>query len=148
MRISGHCAALVNQENKVRESAPIGDEPEFKSANNLHDAFLLAGKRVREWCMPNAGGLKRSQVAVLAPGGSEREWPKDFQTVALTRDFESWRQNKGVLLTTWGRFKGMEADAVVIVETASPDDESERVNRYVARSRAKHLLTVIQVKGA
>ena len=148
VKISGHCAALVKQENKVREGAPIGDEPEFTTANNLHDAFLLAGKRVREWCMPNAGGLKRSQVAVLAPGTSEREWPKDFQTVALTQNYEAWRENKGVLLTSWGKFKGMEADAVVIVETARPDDESERVNRYVARSRAKHLLSVIQVKVA
>lgn len=148
VKISGHCAALVKLENKVREGTPIGDEPEFTSANNLHDAFLLAGKRVREWCMPNAGGLKRSQVAVLAPPASVREWPKDFQTVALTQNYEAWRENKGVLLTTWGKFKGMEADAVVIVETASLDDESERVNRYVARSRAKHLLSVIQVKVA
>ena len=84
--------------------------------------------------MPNAGGLKRSQVAVLAPGTSEREWPKDFQTVALTQNYEAWRENKGVLLTSWAKFKGMEADAVVIVETASPDDEGERVNRYAARS--------------
>ena len=147
MKISGHCAALVKLENKVREGAPIGDDPEFVNANNLHDAFLLVGKRVREWCMPNAGGLKRSQVAVLAAGGSQGEWPKDFQTVPVTQNFQDWRLNKGVLLTSWGKFKGMEADAVVIVETASPDDEKERVKRYVARSRAKHLLSVIQVKG-
>jgi hypothetical protein len=94
--------------------------------------------------MPKAGGLRPSQIAVLAPGGSEREWPKDFQTVSITSDFDDWRQNKGVLLVSWSRFKGLEADAIVIIETRSDDDARERANRYVARSRAKHLLTVIQ----
>ena len=110
----------------------------------MHEAFQQAAKRVREWCMPNAGGLKPSQVAVLAPGESEREWPMDFQTVPITRDFDGWRRGKGVLLASWSRFKGLEADAIVIIETASDEDARERANRYVARSRAKHLLTVIQ----
>lgn len=94
--------------------------------------------------MPNAGGLNPSQVAVLAPGDSERQWPEDFQTVPITRDFDAWSRRKGVLLASWSRFKGLEADAIVIIETPSDDDARERANRYVARSRAKHLLTVIQ----
>jgi hypothetical protein len=144
VRIAEHCAELVNQTNRVRDDAPIGDAPKFIRAESLHEAFQQAAKHVREWCMPNAGGLKPSQVAVLAPGDSEREWPKDFQTVPTTRDFDHWRRGKGVLLVSWSRFKGLEADAVVIIETASYDDARERANRYVARSRAKHLLTVIQ----
>lgn len=42
--------------------------------------------------------------------------------------------------------KGLEANAIVIVEMLAPDNDQERANRYVARSRAKHLLTVIQVE--
>ena len=57
----------------------MGDAPEFVRATNLRDAFQQAGKRVRKWCMPNAGGLKPHQVAVLAPGNTERDWPADFQ---------------------------------------------------------------------
>jgi hypothetical protein len=44
----------------------MGDAPEFIRATNLRDAFVQAGKKVREWCMPNAGGLKPHQVAVMA----------------------------------------------------------------------------------
>ena len=33
----------------------------------------------------------------------------------------------------------------MIIETAGRDEGRERVNRYVARSRAKHLLTVVEV---
>jgi hypothetical protein len=144
VRIAEHCAGLVNQLNKVRDGAPMGDAPEFVRVANIRDAFQQAGKRVREWCMPNAGGLKRNQVAILAPGNTERDWPGDFQTVPLTKNFDTWRKDKGVLITSWARFKGLEADAIVIVEVPAPDTEHERANRYVARSRAKHLLTVIQ----
>jgi hypothetical protein len=52
VRIAEHCAELVNQSNKVRDGAPIGDAPEFVGAANIRDAFQLAGKRVREWCSP------------------------------------------------------------------------------------------------
>jgi hypothetical protein len=146
VRIAEHCATLVNQSNKVKDGAPIGDAPEFLSAPTLRDAFQLAGKRVREWCMPGAGGLKPSQVAVLVPSGSDKEWSSIFKTISATSEFEDWRSDKGVLIAPWRRFKGLEADAIVIVEEAPKSgDLTERANRYVARSRAKHLLTVIQV---
>jgi hypothetical protein len=139
-------SCLHRRPDKVRDGAPIGDVPEFIRATNMRDAFQQAAKRVREWCMPNLGGLKLQQVAVLAPGNTERDWPADFQTVPATKDFDAWRKGKGVLIASWARFKGLEADAIVIVEMLAPDSDQARANRYVARSRAKHLLTVIQVE--
>lgn len=148
VRIAEHCAKLVNQSNKVKDGAPIGDSPEFLTAPTLRDAFQLAGKRVREWCMSGAGGLKNSQVAVLVPSGSDKEWSSIFKTVTATSDFENWRSNQGVLIAPWRRFKGLEADAIVIVEEASKyKDQNDIANRYVARSRAKHLLVVIEVES-
>ena len=146
VRIAEHCAGLVNQQNKVRDGAPLGDIPEFIRSRNMRDAFQQVGKKVREWCMPNIGGLKLHQVAVLAPGNSERDWPADFQTVPVTKDFDAWRKDKGVLMASWARFKGLEADAIAIVEMHASESGQERANRYVARSRAKHLLTVIEVE--
>ncbi len=147
VRIAEHCASLVHLSNKVKDGAPTGDAPEFLSAPTLRDAFQLAGKHVREWCMPSAGGLKTSQVAVLVPSGSDRDWSAIFKTVSATADFDKWRADKGVLIAPWRRFKGLEADAIVIIEEASKsEDLKEIANRYVARSRAKHLLTVIQVE--
>jgi superfamily I DNA/RNA helicase len=148
VKIAQHCAALVNQLSKVREGLPLGDEPEIVSVRTMRDGFMEAGKRVRAWCMPGAGGLKTSQVAVLAPGSSEPEWPEDFGTVEATRNFNQWRNNKGVMLSSWHRFKGLEADAIVIIETPRADGGRENANRYVARSRAKHLLTIIKVDAA
>ena len=87
-----------------------------------------------------------SQVAVLAPGFSSDDWPDQFGVIPATKSFEEWGQGKGVLIASWHRFKGLEADAIVIIETPARDDVRERVNRYVARSRAKHLLTVVEVE--
>jgi DNA helicase IV len=67
----------------------------------------------------------------------------DLQEIKVTRDFDQWRKNAGVLIASWGRFKGLEADAIVIIET--PDDDHQS-HRYVARSRAKHLLTIINAE--
>ena len=148
VRIAEHCAGLIKQVHKVKEGAPTGDSPEFLTAPSVRDAFQLAGKRVRDWCMPGSGGLKTSQVAVLVPSGSDKDWSAIFKTIPATSDFDKWRANKGVLIAPWRRFKGLEADAIVIVEVnAESEDDQERANRYVARSRAKHLLTVVQVNS-
>jgi DNA helicase IV len=45
----------------------------------------------------------------------------------------------------WDHSKGLEADAIVIVDDRSDDDAETHMTRYVARSRGKHVLVVIQV---
>ena len=144
VRIAAHCASLVGHDNQTRDDAPLGEEPEMVGAATVEDAVRAAGKRVRELCLGNLGGLKPSQVAVLAPASADGLWPAKFATIPLTRDFEEWRRDKGVLIATLGRFKGLEADAVVIVEAPIRNEARQTTSRYVARSRAKHLLTVIE----
>ena len=146
VRIAEHCATLVGHETRSRDGAPVGDEPEVVPVRTLADAFREAGRRVRNLCMPNLGGLRFSQVAVLAPGFSSDDWPDQFGAIPATKSFEEWGEDKGVLIASSYRFKGLEADAIVTIETPARDDARERVNRYVARSRAKHLLTVIEVE--
>ena len=86
-------------------------------ARDTEDAFKQAGKKVRSWCMSGAEGLKQSQVAVLEAGDTIRAWPKDFQTITATRSFDAWRDDEGVLITSWSKFKGLEADAIVIIDS-------------------------------
>ena len=146
VKIAHHCAELVNQTNKVRDGAPLGDEPEFLEVNNMSEAVLLAGKKVREWCMSGTGGLKTSQVAILASKTTDKDWSSALKTVALTSDLEKWRAGQGVLISPWRRFKGLEADAIVIIEDFhQSENQTEKANQYVARSRAKHLLSIIQI---
>ena len=147
VRIAEHCASLVGQQTRSRDGAPVGDEPEVVRVRTLADAFREAGRRVRNLCMPNLGGLRFSQIAVLAPGFSSDDWPAQFGAIPATKSFKEWGEDKGVLIASWHRFKGLEADAIVTIETPVRDDARERVNRYVARSRAKHLLMVIEAQN-
>lgn len=148
VRIAAHCAALVGHDNHTRDDAPRGEEPEVVSVATVAEAVQVASKRVRELCLGNLGGLKPSQVAVLAPAAADAFWPVKFGTIRVTREFEEWRRGAGVLIATLGRFKGLEADAVVIVETPIRNKARRTTSRYVARSRAKHLLTVIEAVDA
>ncbi len=96
--------------------------------------------------MPGQGGLDRSQVAVLAPSSTRGQCPDRFGTVPLTTELESWNARRGVLISSWRRFKGLQADAVVIIETPTYGGKRSDTDRYVARSRAKHRLTVIEAQ--
>ena len=83
------------------------------------------------------------------PSVSGVELPSRFGTVPLIQELREWDRGKDVLITSWKRFKGLEADAVVIIEKPVRTGNNARgnANRYVARSRAKHLLTVIEARS-
>ena len=98
--------------------------------------------------MRKLGGLGFSQTAVLASGFSSDDWPAQFSVIPATKSLKIWCEDKGVLIASWHRFKGLEADAIVTIETPDRDDAREWVNRYVALSRATYLLTVIEVEQA
>jgi len=114
----------------------------------MQDAFRQAKQREPKLCQPGQGGLARSQVAVLVPSVSGVTLPTRFGAIPLTHELREWKEGRGVLVTSWKRFKGLEADAVVIVEDPVRKGNNSRANanRYVARSRAKHLLTVIEAQ--
>ena len=147
VRIATHCAALAGYENRVLDGAPLGDEPAVIPARIIKDACRTAKQRVLQLCQAGQGGLARSRVAVLVPSVWDDPLPTHFGAVPLTQELREWNEGKGVLITSWKRFKGLEADAAVIIETPARTGDNARANanRYVARSRAKHLLTVIEV---
>ena len=147
VRIAAHCAALAGYENRVLDGAPLGDEPGVIRARSIEDAFRKAKQQVLQLCQPGQGGLARSQVAVLVPSVSGVPLPTQFGAIPLTQALREWNEGKGVLIMSWKRFKGLEADAVVTIEKPAKtgDNAKANANRYVARSRAKHLLTVIEV---
>jgi hypothetical protein len=146
VRIAEHCARLVDAPPKTKEGAPIGDEPIVTVAGSATAALKEARRLVSAWTRPVTGQLKPSQIAILAPQLADLEWPSEMGNVALTSAFEKWRRNEGVLISTWSRFKGLEADAIVVIESAGDGLTDNVAHRYVARSRAKHVLHIIEVR--
>lgn len=85
----------------------------------------------------------------MSPNKKSKSAIRDLFTIdnpAFTEDIESWKSNKGILFSTIKNFKGLEADAVVLVDI--PVDEKNQyfgaADYYVACSRAKHLLVIVK----
>ena len=109
------------------------------------DVIRRTRDQVQEWCLRERGNLPWNKVAVLTPTEPGKEWPKSFGNIPLTDSFDQWRAAKGVLLSTCRRFKGLEADALILAGIPKPDTKKYFTNAdyYVAASRGKHLLTII-----
>ena len=89
----------------------------------------------------------RTQVLTGRRAGARiqrRRLAGQFGAIPATKSFEEWSEDKSVLIASWHCFKGLEADAIVTIGSPVRDDARVRVNRYVARSPAKHLTVVIE----
>jgi len=53
-----------------------------------------------------------------------------------------WKRGNGVLFATFAAFKGLESDAVVLLTSQAVPPSPSDV--YVASSRAKHLLAIVE----
>ena len=86
-----------------------------------------------------------SQVAILGPY-TRRKGTLGLGKLgkfSLTEDLEAWRKNVAVLYSTARAFKGLEAQAVILIDIGELDPKFfGKVDLYVACSRAKHELVV------
>ncbi|EDM77791.1 hypothetical protein PPSIR1_38454 [Plesiocystis pacifica SIR-1] len=144
--IAAYSARALSFEAEVDPGAPKGMIVEEERVHSEADVIKATRKTVQDWCLRDRGGLKPSQVAILVPWLRHDQWPEKFGVVRLVHDLEAWRRGEGVLLETHRRFKGLEADAIVLAGV--PDAGTQRgysaEDHYVASSRAKHVLKVIR----
>ena len=147
VKIAQHCASIINERVKTNSNSPSGISPEIHSEPDWQSGFRKAEQLIRELCRPDQHGLKPSQVVVLTPGYAKDHWPRKFKNNNVTREIDEWRVNKGVLIASLHQFKGLEADAVVLLTPPLPERQSRsHVENYVACSRAKHVLHIIHMK--
>lgn len=144
-KIAEYCGQIIHSQIDVHENAPTGVSPVHLVAASETETIKAARDQVQDWCLIDRGNMPWSKVAILTVTEPGEEWPARFGVVKLTRDFDAWRENKGILLSTCRRFKGLEADAIVLAGIPKPDTTKHfsTADFYVATSRAKHLLTVI-----
>ena len=139
--IAQYCEMLLDD----RINRPTHSLDVFQ-VGSRQSGFQKIAELVSELSAPKTGELSPSQIVVLVPGFPVDDWPVRFKRIKTTRDLNAWRNDQGVLIESYARFKGLEADAVIIL-TAPIGDENDRERRlnYVACSRAKHLLKIVEV---
>jgi hypothetical protein len=144
--IAGKCSEILNVDIPTREEAPLGEKPTMLTLGLNYDFKKRVERYINEWVKD--GNLKPSQIAILSPNKKERSSISDLnaaQGIKITEDIDAWREYKGVLFSTVKSFKGLEADAVLLIDIPEEEDTSffKQSDYYVACSRAKHLLVVI-----
>ena len=145
--IADKFSQILNVDILARDDAPQGADPIVNTLQMGFDISNSVENFIRDWV--KQGKLKPSQVVVLCPNKKERSSIENLNVVSgieITEDIDAWRGDKGVLFSTVRSFKGLEADAVIIIDVPSEEDSTifRQSDYYVACSRAKHLLVVLQ----
>ena len=145
-RIADYCAGILGFESVVHPDLPEGVEPTVVLKQNTDEVIRHTRTVVQDWCLKDRGGLESRQIAILTPWDNHKKWPRNFGNVPIVRDFDAWRAGEGVLLATHRRFKGLEADALVLAGVPEPGSSEyyTLADHYVASSRAKFRLVVVQ----
>ncbi|TOB72078.1 hypothetical protein CGK00_22545 [Vibrio parahaemolyticus] len=144
--IASLCSDILNQKIPTKGDAPVGDEPVIIRLDNRFEIKKRVERYVHEWV--NQGKLKPNQVAILSPfkqNSSSLASLSKARGVEITSDIERWKEGKGILFSTVKGFKGLEADAILLIDIPHKRElpSFKRADYYVACSRAKHLLVVI-----
>ncbi len=144
--IAEHCSNILDVPVPTRDDAPIGIKPQLKSLDSNCDIKKYVERYVHEWI--NKGKLTPSQIAIISPNklsNSSLMKADKIKGLSITEDLQAWKAGQGILFSTVKAFKGLEADAVLLIDVpkgGSPNFKNS--DYYVACSRAKHLLVVLE----
>jgi hypothetical protein len=142
-RISKQCGDVIGKVIPVRPGSPEGHEPLILKVGSGAAQAQAAEKQVKTWLHD---GLKPNQIAVVTakrPEAGCLHGKANLAGVPLTENLAQWRAGKAILVSTVGKFKGLEADAMVLTDVPPVGPNFRKEHLYVAYSRAKHLLTVV-----
>lgn len=147
-KIAGACGSVRGIDMPVWKSAPPGDAPRILEWSSPEDCRLKAEAIVQDWL--RKGGLKPDQIAILGPNSMPKSCfagVSRIGTTALSHNPAQWRQGKAVLYSSVRGFKGLEADAVIIVDVVGMSRQFGEADLYVGCSRAKHQLVVLCINA-
>ena len=144
--IANKCSEILNVDIPTREEAPLGEKPIVIKLGHGDDVKPRVERYINEWVKD--GNLRPSQVAILSPTKKARSSISDLNAargIKVIEDIDAWREDKGVFFSTVKSFKGLEADAIILIDVPGEEDSTlfKQADYYVACSRAKHLLVVI-----
>ncbi|MDP3983681.1 MAG: AAA family ATPase [Acidimicrobiia bacterium] len=114
-----------------------GPEPVWVPVESPEGAVKAVSKQLHR--LVNEGGLKPGQVAVITQGRAMAETIRSESRAGITL---TGLDGNGLVCETIHRFKGLEADAVIVV-LDDLDEERDRQLAYIGLSRARTMLVVI-----
>ena len=148
VRIAEYCSGLLELNSDTRDAAPEGAP--VKEIKVSDSAEMADAVRKLLHTYVNEEGIPTERVVILTGRSLKRSPVKKagkLGNLELIEFGEDIKPNS-VLISTLHRFKGLESDIAIICDI---DRNSERFNPkelYVAASRAKHVLAVVEYELA
>lgn len=142
--ISQYSGNLIEQSIPAKIGAPDGETPDFQHVGNINEAKKAVLDTARSWL--NSGRLEPKKIAIVSAGAIEKSCmvgERRIGNIPITQSISEWRNGKGILLTTVRKFKGLEADAMILCDVTGLWKHFTKQHAYVACSRAKHLLKIV-----
>ena len=144
--IAGWCSNIVAIDATVNEQAPVGlaVSQEFIEEGEKRKTYIE--ELVKKWVVDEK--ISPSRIAILSPYRAEKTCLSEVSrigSVKLVSSVEDWSDGKGLLMTTIRSFKGLEADAIVMIDLPEPDSTPafSSADFYVGCSRAKTVLYLV-----
>jgi superfamily I DNA/RNA helicase len=151
--ISRFCKAVIRNTQEPLGSSPEGEEPTIVIGNSAQEQLRELGKILDQ--LLKSDRLDPSQVALLVAGGiTAYSGLKGLEKIGahkLTTSVDRWKKGEGVFLESSKRFKGLEADVLILAGMAEPGSSEyfTESDLYVSASRGKHrLFLVCRTKNA
>lgn len=143
-RIVGFAAQAAKIIAEAAEMAPLGRPPRLIAAPTREAVAGIVQNEIKRLLGDHR--LSPNQIVLIGPqawkNGVLGKWSK-IADVPLTDSAAAWREGKGLLCTTARRFKGLEADVVVLYDPVGLGPLFTASDLYVAVTRARgHLLIV------
>lgn len=134
------CASRVFGEEAISRGT-LGPIPQFREASGRRETMRTV-QRIAETLLENEG-ISEHQIVVLS---DNNELLDSLMTVSAG-SVPFVRKGKGIKLDTIRRFKGLEAEIVIIAISDNGSDEICRALAYTGISRAKSALYVVGSKN-
>ena len=145
------CANAATQIDSMPfELAPLGRPPKIITSPCPAAVSGLVQQEVR--ILLREHRLEPHQIAILGPA-SKAKGPlanvAAIDDVQFVEDASQWREGQGILFSTARRFKGLEADVVIIADFSGLGGLFTVSDLYVALTRARsHLIIVAHNRTA
>lgn len=135
---------LSNSEVNIFRGSPVGESPVLLKAASKNSVVGIAQEEIRKLMK---FGVKPEQIALIGPNGFEKSPFRNFdgkdKELKFVKSATEWRRGDGILVTTSRSFKGLEADVIIIYDLENYSPLFNKVDLYVAWTRARHRLILI-----
>lgn len=134
---------IIDINTQWKENVVNGDMPKICFVNDRNSAISSIEKLIKEY---KNKGFKNNEITILTTK-TENESILNGQEYIADNKIVKEMDNENILFTTSKKFKGLESNAVILIDLDENTfiDEGKKRNFYVAASRAKQILDIVVI---